>query len=114
MALWNRTTAMAGGGDATELVVDTHVDFPETGRFVSVTVWLVPESDAYPDGVKYSMHYGDYDGNTVLRYDNAHGETKGHERHTPAGTEHVDFPGWQQLLRQFRQEVMEHERAHER
>lgn len=103
---------MAAGGDedATELVVDTHLDFPDSDRFVRVTVRLVPESDAYPEGVKYSMHYGDYDGRTILRYDNAHGETKGHERHTRAGSRVIDFPGWRELLKRFRREVMAHER----
>lgn len=104
---------MATDGDDTDLVVDSHVDFPESDRFVRVTVRLVPESEAYPDGVTYSMHYGDYEGNTVLRYDNAHGETKGHERHTPDGSEAIEFPGWQALLDRFKMEVMDHERAHE-
>lgn len=104
---------MAAGGDeeATELVVDTHLDFPDSDRFIRVTVRLVPESDAYPEGVKYRMHYGDYDGQTILRYDNAHGDTKGHERHTRDGSQNIDFPGWRELLERFRQEVMTHERA---
>lgn len=75
-------------------------------------VRLVPRSEAYPEGVKYSM-YGTYDGATILRYDNAYGSTKGHERHTPAGTEEIKFPGWRDLLARFRQEVMEHERHHD-
>jgi len=101
---------MGEEGGETERVVDTHIDFPESDRFVHVTVTLVPQSDAYPAGVKYSMHYGDYEGTTILRYDNAHGETKGHERHTPEGTEEIDFDGWRALLGRFRQEVREHER----
>lgn len=102
-----------GAGDDTELVVDTHIDFPESGRFARIVVRLVPESDAYPEGVKYSMHYGDYGGTTILRYDNAHGSTKGHERHTHSGAERVDFPGWRKLLDRFRREVLEHERTHD-
>ncbi|MFB6295994.1 MAG: DUF6516 family protein [Halobacteriales archaeon] len=106
---------MATGGDGgdTELVVDTHLDFPDSDRFVRITVRLVPVSEAYPEGVKYSMHYGDYDGRTILRYDNSHGDTKGHERHTPEGSEEIDFPGWRNLLQQFRQEVIDHERTHD-
>ena len=99
-----------GDDDGTDLVVDTHIDFPDSDRFASITVRLVPESEAYPDGVRYSMHYGDYDGTTILRYDNAHGATKGHERHTPEDAEEIDFPGWQELLQRFRQEVTEYER----
>lgn len=101
------------GEDATELIVDTHVDFPESHRFARIAVRLVPESDAYPEGVKYSMQYGGYDGTTILRYDNAHGSTKGHERHTPDGTESIEFPGWRKLLVRFRQEVSEHERRND-
>jgi hypothetical protein len=102
---------MASDDDTeSRLIVDTHLDFPETEHFVSVTVSRVPESEAYPEGVKYSMHYGDYDGTTLLRYDNAHPETKGHERHTPNGTERIDVPGWRELLQRFRHEVMTNER----
>lgn len=103
---------MADGDDGTDLVVDTHIDFPESDRFARVVVRLVPRSEAYPEGVKYSMQYGTYDGTTILRYDNAHGSTKGHERHTPKGTEEIEFTGWRDLLARFRQEVMEHERQH--
>ncbi len=106
--LWNRTTIMAeGGDDATDLVIDTHLDL--TGdRFARVMVRLVPESEAYPEGVKYSMHYGTYAGETILRYENAHAE-KGHERHTPDDTERIEFPGWRELFEQFREEVQLHE-----
>lgn len=104
---------MATDEDETDLVVDTHLDFPESDRFVRVTVRIVPESEPYPEGVKYSMHYGDYEGTTVLRYDNAHGDTKGHERHTPAGSDAIDFPGWRALLDRFRQDVMTHEREYD-
>ena len=97
-------------GDEAEQLVDTRIDFPESGRIVAVTVWRVPESEAYPDGVKYAMHYGTNAGETILRYDNAHPEEKGHERHTPDGTTEIDLPGWETLLARFRTEVMEHER----
>lgn len=103
---------MAGDEDRTEVVVDTRVDFPNTGRVMSVTVRLVPPSEQFPDGVKYSMHYGDYDGSTVVRYDNAHGATKGHERHTGDDVEEIEFPGWRELLARFRTEVLEHERGY--
>jgi hypothetical protein len=104
-----------GAGDPpdegeTEPLVDTRIDFPESDRIVAVTVRRVPESEAYPDGVKYAMHYGTKAGETILRYDNAHPEEKGHERHTPDGTTEIDFPGWEALLARFRTEVMEHER----
>lgn len=103
---------MPTGGSEAEQVVDVRVDFPETGRVMVVKVWLVPESEAHPEGVKYSMHYGTTTGDTILRYDNAHPETKGHERHVGGETEPVEFPGWQELLGRFRREVTTHEREH--
>ena len=96
--------------DEAEPLIDTRIDFPESDRIVAVTVWRVPESEAYPEGVKYAMHYGTKAGDTILRYDNAHPEGKGHERHTPDGVTEIDFPGWEALLTRFRTEVMEHER----
>lgn len=102
---------MAGDeDDETDLVVDTLLDLPGN-RLVRVVVRLVPVSGAYPEGVKYRMHYGTDDGETILRYDNAHA-TKGHERHTPDGTERVEFTGWRELFARFRHEVTEHERQH--
>lgn len=101
---------MAGDGDdATAPIIDTHIDLPDSNRFVRVTVRAVPESEAYPEGIRYRMHYGSYDGTTILRYDNAHPETKGHERHTTDGREAIDFPGWERLLVRFHREVMHHE-----
>lgn len=100
---------MTDEGNDTELIIDERIDFPESDRLVSVTVRLVPESSTYPQGVKYSMHYGTYDGEVIVRYDNAHPETQGHERHTPDGTEEIEFPGWQALLERFKMEVKNHE-----
>lgn len=47
------------------------------------------DDEKYPSGWDYTLHYGTLDGDTLLRYDNAHERTKGHERHTPAGTEQI-------------------------
>ena len=39
---------------------------------------------------------------TLVRYDNAHEETKGHERHTATGdTDDIKFPGMEALLVEF-------------
>jgi len=99
-------------GDDATLLVSESIDFPETGRIARITVWAVPESDAYPDGIKYRMHYGTVDGDTLLRYDNSHPETKGHERHTRDGVdEEYEFPGgYRALLRRFQREIQDHER----
>jgi hypothetical protein len=97
--------------DETTLLVSESIDFPETGRIARIKVWSVPASEAYPDGVKYRLHYGTTDGETVLRYDNSHAETKGHERHTRDGVdEGYEYPGrYRALLERFRTEVSEYE-----
>lgn len=102
------------GGEAT-LLISESIDFPETGRIVRIEVWSVPESPAYPDGIKYRMHYGTTDGDTIVRYDNSHAETKGHERHTADGVdEGYEFPDdYRTVLERFRQEVSEHEQEHD-
>ncbi|WP_394353850.1 DUF6516 family protein [Halolamina sp. CBA1230] len=44
----------------------------------------------------------------MLRYDNSHEDTKGHERHTADEVEEIDFPGMIELLERFEEEVTEH------
>lgn len=70
----------------------------------SVTI-IRTDSDIYPSGWNYSPHYGEIGGRTLLRYDNAHERTKGHERHTTGGVENIEFPGMEELYRRFRQEI---------
>lgn len=61
----------------------------------------------YPSGWRYSLHYGTMDGETIVRYDNAHEDTKGHERHVGERVEIIDFPGMRELLDRFHREVDE-------
>lgn len=63
-----------------------------------------------PERLGHSLHFGarspeaaaafgleaDDDG-TILRYDNAHERTKGHERHTAHEVERIEFPGMSEL-----------------
>ncbi|MFC6722098.1 toxin-antitoxin system TumE family protein [Halobacteriaceae archaeon SHR40] len=63
------------------------------------------DSDQYPCGYDYALHYGTIDGDTLLRYDNVHEQHKGHERHTLDGTEEIEFPGMEALIRQFEREI---------
>jgi hypothetical protein len=74
----------------------------ESDHVYNVVAWSVPESEDYPEGVKYRFHYGTIDGQTILRYDNSHGV---HERHTPAGVSIVEFGGLREHYRRFRLEV---------
>ena len=70
----------------------------------SVTIVRTPSTE-YSSGWKYSLHYGEISGATLLRYDNAHEPTKGHERHTRAGVETIDFPGMESLYHRFEREI---------
>lgn len=65
------------------------------------------DSDTYPCGWKYRLHFGGTDGNVVLRYDNSHELEKGHERHTADGVEIINFPGMMELHDRFLREVDE-------
>ena len=76
----------------------------EAGHVVAVTIRQTT-ADQYPSGWDYSLHLGEIGGETVLRYDNAHERTKGHERHTRDGVEHIDFPGMLALYDRFKREA---------
>jgi hypothetical protein len=106
---------MAGDGSDATRIVHEAIDFLETGRIIRIEVWSVPESGAYPDGIKYRLHYGTTDGETIVRYDNPHADTKDHERHTADGIDEAyTYPDdYRTLLERFRREVQEHEREYE-
>jgi hypothetical protein len=84
---------------ATPLVDETRLEGEHVYRAIA---WRVPESEAYPEGIKYRFHYGTFEGETILRYDNSHGV---HERHTPTGVSIVEFVGLWEHYRRFRLEV---------
>ena len=65
-----------------------------------------PESEKFPDGITYRLHYGTATGATLVRYDNSHGV---HERHTAEGLdEDYDFPGYDAVQNRFWTEVEQH------
>jgi len=78
----------------------------ESGYVVDVTIRQT-EVEKYPSGWDYSLHLGEVGGDTILRYDNAHERTKGHERHTRDGVETIQFPGMLTLYDRFKREVEE-------
>jgi hypothetical protein len=92
-------------GDDVETLHDYRIETP-AGRLVHVRVMDVPASTKFPEGVKYRMHYGTLDGDTILRYDNSHGI---HERHADDQVEQIAFPGLEELHARFRREVMARE-----
>jgi len=65
------------------------------------------DDDTYPSGWDYTLHYGTTEDETLLRYDNAHERTKGHERHTGDEVEDIEFPCMSALLARFQHEVDE-------
>ncbi len=65
------------------------------------------EDKKYPFGWDYSLHHVEVGGDTILRYDNAHERTKGHERHTRNGVEIIEFPGMLTLYDRFKHETEE-------
>jgi hypothetical protein len=78
----------------------------EDGYVVDVTIRQT-EADKYPSGWDYGLHLGEVGGDTILRYDNAHERTKGHERHTRDGVEVIQFPGMLALYDRFKREAEE-------
>ena len=78
----------------------------EDGYVVAITIRKT-EAETYPSGWDYALHLGEIGGDTLLRYDNAHEQTKGHERHTQDGVEIIEFPGMLALYDRFKEEAEE-------
>jgi hypothetical protein len=77
----------------------THV---EAGLVENVALRPTEASETYPSGWKYTLHLGTLEDLTLVRFDNAHEDTKGHEHHTAAGNVNdVTFPGMEELLVDF-------------
>jgi hypothetical protein len=88
--------------DDVRVLEDTERRFAD-GTVLRVRVLAVPESEKFPDGVKYRLHYGTDEGETLVRYDNSHGV---HERHTSDGIdENYEFPGYETVQKRFWDEV---------
>jgi len=73
----------------------------------------VPESDDYPEGVKYRFQYMSEDGRTLLRSDNFpdHPDVDRHHYHTPEGvSDDIEYTGLTDHIRQFHAELTAAER----
>lgn len=91
--------------DETELIED-YTDY-EAEMVESVTIRTTTDS-TYNSGWKYSLHFGEVGAEEpVVRYDNAHEDSKGHERHTKDGVQIIEFPGMEELKERFDREVSE-------
>ena len=85
---------------------DTERELTERdGRYVKHIRVRRTDDEKYPCGFDYALHYGTVDGETLLRYDNAHERSKGHERHTADGVTEIAFPGMTALIERFEEEV---------
>jgi hypothetical protein len=100
------TTIVDADDDGARKVIDVTEDFGD--RYAEVAAWRVPASDRYPEGVKYSMQYGNAAGETIVRYDNFpdHPDAARHHKHTADGTvEEIEFEGLRPLYERFETEV---------
>ncbi|WP_132061039.1 toxin-antitoxin system TumE family protein [Halorussus amylolyticus] len=59
----------------------------DDGTRYEMIATAIPESDEYPDGVKYRFQYMAENGRTLLRFDNFpdHPDVDRHHYHTPEG-----------------------------
>jgi hypothetical protein len=97
------------GDDSATLLLRVRENFGT--RYAEVKAWSVPESDRYPDGVKYSFQYGELDGDTLFRYDNFpdHPGAPHHHKHQQDGSvDGFEFEGVTALYQRFKSEVNDH------
>lgn len=82
------------------------------GTKIEVLAWDVPESEEFPEGIKYKFQAYDLEtGETLLRYDN-HNKHSGSRHHKHIGedkTEKIEFNGVKEAYRKFIEEVKENE-----
>jgi len=82
------------------VVLRDEIEAYADGHVAKVRVLSVPTSEQYPEGIKYSFHYGEA-GSThpIIRFDNHHGP---HELHIGGQTFEIEFPGLRALYRAWR------------
>lgn len=96
-----------GGRDAPYRLFHADATFVDGTRYEMVAT-AVPQSDDYPEGIKYRFQYMDDNGETILRFDNVpeHPDAPRHHVHTPSGTvEPIDFEGLSAHIRAFEEAV---------
>lgn len=95
-----------------EVVYDYTLEHP-SGAIERIYVRRVPETNAYPNGIHYRLHYGHPDEDEpIVRFDNGHGYDE-HHKHTPGGLEQIEFEGIAPLMDEFQRAIDEHERNHD-
>ena len=71
---------------------------------VEIKIWEVPQSEAYPEGVKYSLVYL-RKGKRILGYDNYQGH--GHHKHFKGKTIPYEFDSVEHLFKDFLKDLEE-------
>lgn len=87
-------------------VFEGNDEFPTGDRWEAVA-WAVPESEEFPEGVKYSFQYLGPANEELLRYDNAndaHGVGR-HHRHHRDDVTGIEFADLRSHLGMFLDEV---------
>lgn len=81
-------------------VVRDEIEAYADGTVARVRVLAVPESEKFPEGLKYAFHYGEAGADDpIIRFDNHHGV---HELHLGSDMYEIDYPGLQALFRAWR------------
>ena len=84
-------------------ILRDEIEAYDDGTVARVRTLAVPESDRFPEGVKYAFHYGEAGANhPIVRDDNHHGP---HEVHRGRETVEIEFPGLQRLYGRWREEL---------
>ncbi|WP_436902145.1 toxin-antitoxin system TumE family protein [Halovenus halobia] len=76
----------------------------EDGSRYEMVVTEVPQSDDYPEGIKYRFQYMAEDGRTLLRFDNFpdHPGVDRHHYHTSGGVyDDIEYTGSKDHIRKF-------------
>lgn len=72
------------------------------GEFIEFKVIIIPESEFFPEGIKYSMSFVK-SGTCISRYDNE--RRKGHHRHFMGEESKIEFESIGKLKAKFLEEV---------
>jgi len=89
------------------VIYEDEETFADGSRYEMIAT-SVPESDDYPEGVKYRFQYMSEDGRTRLRFDNfpEHPNVDRHHYHTPDGVaDDIEYTGLADHIRRFHAEI---------
>lgn len=87
-------------------ILEANDEFPEGDRWEALA-WTVPESDEFPEGLKYSFQYLSPADDAILRYDNANDahDVGRHHRHFRGEVEGIEFEGLRSHIQKFLDEI---------